>query len=314
MLRVVASLLVLEGLALAQPTPDQVVQAKQLFEDGRKLAQAGKYQDACDTFSKSFALDPAIGTELNLGDCQEKLGHLSVAWHLFDDAAKKDNDADRIKYARGRAATLAPRLAAVVIKLPDPGVVGLVVKVEGNPVPPAAEITTMVDPGDQVVEVEAPGRATETRAVHANAGQTVTVDLGTAAPVEKPAPHDTGPAPGTVATERRLHSRVVVAETITALGGASLVTGVVIGFVARSKYNGAFPGHCVNMDKPVCDPTGFATTSDAISLANVGTVFALVGAGAILAGGVVYFTAPKEMVVAPTASGQGAGISVSGTF
>lgn len=314
MLRVLASLLVFEGLVLAQPTPDQTAQAKALFEDGRKDAAAGKYQEACDTFSKSYALDPAVGTELNLGDCQEKLGHIAVAWHLFDDAAKRDTDADRIKYARGRAATLAPKLAAVIIKLPDPAIVGLTVKVAGNPVPPAAEITTMVDPGDVPVEVSAPGRAAETRTTTANAGQTVTVDFGAAAVAphhEEPPPPPQEPAGPT--TERR-HSRVVAGEAIMGLGGAALVGGVVVGLVARSHYNSAFPTHCMDTSKPVCDPTGYATTSDAITLANAGTVISIVGAAAIVTGAVVWFTAPKDIVVAPAASGQGAGISVSGTF
>jgi hypothetical protein len=314
MLRVLASLLVFEGLVLAQPTPDQAARAKQLFEEGRTDAAAGKSEEACTKFSASFALDPAVGTELNLGDCQEKLGHLSVAWHLFDDAAKKDNDADRIKYARGRATTLAPKLAALIIKLPDPSIVGLTVKVEGNPVPPAAEITTMVDPGDQVVEVSVPGGPTETRPVHASAGQTVTVDFGAPPTVH----HDEPPPPVPAGPEGpepvRRHSRVVMGEAIMGVGGAALVTGVVLGLVARSHYDSAFPTHCTNMSKPMCDPTGFTTTSDAITLANVGTVVGVVGIAGVVAGALVWYTAPKDIVVTPTASGQGAGISVSGTF
>jgi hypothetical protein len=304
----VALLLVFEGLVHAQPTPDQAAQAKQLFEEGRKQAADGKYQDACATFNKSFALDPAVGTELNIGDCEEKLGHTAVAWHLFDDAAKRDNDADRIKYARGRAATLAPKLAAVIIKLPDPSIVGLTVRVAGNPVPPAGEITTMVDPGDITVEVTAPGRAAETRTATATAGQTITVDFG-AQPVAPPPP-EVPPAPETA----RRHSRVVTGEAIMGVGGAAVVTGVVLGLVARSHYNSAFPDHCMNTSKPVCDPSGFSTTSSAITLANAGTVIGVVGLAGVVAGAVVWYTAPKDIVVAPAASGQGAGISVSGTF
>jgi hypothetical protein len=309
MQRVLASLVLLEGLAVAQPTPDQAAQAKQLFDEGRKLADAEKWQPACDAFTKSYALDPAPGTELNIGNCEEKLGQLAIAWHMFDDAAKHYPDADRIKYARDRADALAGKLAPLTIKLADPDVVGLVVKVGDAPVPPAAEIATMVDPGDVTIEVAAPGRAAETRTVHATAGQPISVDFGSAAP---PTHDETVPA--TVSEAHRLHSRVVMAGTITAIGGASLVTGVVLGVVARSKYNGAFPDHCTNKDKPVCDHAGYTTTTDAITLANVGTVFAAVGVGAIIAGGIVYFTAPKEFVVTPTASGQGAGISISGTF
>ena len=309
MQRVVASLVLLEGLAFAQPTPDQAAQAKQLFDEGRKLADAEKWQDACDTFARSYTLDPAPGTELNIGNCQEQLGHFAIAWRNFDDAAKKYPDADRIKYARGRADALMPKLAPLTIKLADPGAVGLVVKVGDSPVPPAAEITTMIEPGDVAVEVDAPGHTAETRTVHATAGQAVVVDFASAASQ----PHDVT-VPATVSTEHRQHRRVVMAETITAIGAAGVVTGVVLGVVARSKYNSAIHDHCTSGDMPVCDANGFTSANNAITLANVGTVFGVVGVGAIIAGGVVYFTAPKEFVVTPTASGQGAGIAISGTF
>jgi hypothetical protein len=305
MQRVLASLVVLEGLAFAQPTPDQAARAKELFEDGRALADSHKWQEACDTFAKSYALDPAPGTELNIGNCQEQLGHLALAWRMFEDAATKYPDADRIKYARDRAAALVPRLAPLTIKLADPAAPGLVVKVEDTTVPPAAEITTMVDPGDVAIEVDAPGRPPETRTVHATAGQAVVVDF---------APPHEETVPATVSSVHRQHKRVVMAETITALGGAGLVTGVVLGLVARSKYNTAVHDHCVDDNPPQCDATGYTSANNAITLANVGTVFAVVGVGAIIAGGVVYFTAPKELVVTPTASAQGGGIAISGTF
>jgi hypothetical protein len=309
MQRVLASLVLLEGLVFAQPSPQQAAEAKQLFDDGRKLADAEKWQEACDAFAKSYTLDPAPGTELNIGNCQEQLGHLAVAWHNFDDAAKHFPDADRIKYARGRADAIAPKLAPLTIKLADPEVAGLVVKVGDSPVPPAAEITTMVDPGDVTIEVDVPGHPAETRTVHATAGQASVVDFGSAAASP---PADTVPA--TVSSAHRQHKRVVMAETITAIGGAGVVTGVVLGLVARSKYNSAIHDHCTSGDTPVCDGTGYTSANNAITLANVGTVVGVVGLGAILAGGVVYFTAPKEFVVTPTASGQGAGISISGTF
>jgi hypothetical protein len=308
MQRVLASLVLVVSsrLVAAQPAPDQAAQAKQLFDDGRKLADAEKWQEACDTFAKSYALDPAPGTELNIGNCEEHLGHLAIAWRKFDDAAKKYPDADRIKYARDRADALAPKLAPLTIKLADPA--GATVKIGDAPVPPAAEITTMVDPGDVTIEVTMPGRAAETRTVHAVAGQASVADFGTAA---QP-PADTVPA--TMSSVHRQHKRVVMAETITAIGSAGVVTGVVLGLVARSKYNTAVHDHCTGGDQPVCDGTGFTSANNAITLANAGTVIGIVGVGAIIAGGVVYFTAPKELVVTPTASGQGAGISISGTF
>jgi tetratricopeptide (TPR) repeat protein len=314
MSRALGLLLVLEAVAAAQPTPDQAVQAKQLWEGGRKLAAAGKYQEACDEFTKSYALDPAIGTELNLADCQEHLGHLAIAWHLFDDGAKKDSDADRAKYARGRVDALTGKLATAVVKVPDATTVGLVLKVGGQLVPPAAEVQTMVDPGSVQVELDVPGRPPQTRTQPATAGETVTFDF--AAPPPAVAPSTEEPAvTTTVSVEKRRHSRVLLAEGLVAGGGALILTSTGVALYAKSQYDDE-----VGPGKP-CDSTVHCTDQAAISkvnharhIADAATVIGLVGLAAAVAGGVVWATAPKEFVVAPAASAQGAGITLSGTF
>lgn len=317
MSRVVGLLLVLEAVAAAQPTPDQAVQAKQLWEDGRKLAAAGKYQQACDEFTKSYALDPAVGTELNLGDCQEHLGHLAIAFHLFEDAAKKDSDADRIKYARGRADALTDKLATAVVKLPDASTVGLVLKVGGQLVPPAAEVKEPVDPGTVQVEVDVPGHPPETRTQPAKPGETVTFDF--TAPPPAPvaaAPHpDEVPPSETVSVEKRKHSRVVLAEGLVAGGGALILTSAGVAFYAKSQYDDVVgPGKACDSTVHCTDSSAIAKVNHAIHIADAATVIGLVGLAAAIAGGVVYVTAPKEFVVAPALSGQGGGITLSGTF
>jgi len=317
MSRVVGLLLVLEAVAAAQPTPDQAVQAKQLWEDGRKLAAAGKYQQACDEFTKSYALDPAVGTELNLGDCQEHLGHLAIAFHLFEDAAKKDTDADRIKYARGRADALTDKLATAVVKLPDASTVGLVLKVGGQLVPPAAEVKEPVDPGTVQVEVDVPGHPPETRTQPAKPGETVTFDF--TAPPPAPvvaAPHpDEAPPSETVSVEKRKHSRVLLAEGLVAGGGALILTSAGVAFYAKSQYDDVVgPGKPCDVNVRCNSPSAIDKANHAVHIADAATVIGLVGLAAAVAGGVVYVTAPKEFVVAPAASAQGAGITLSGTF
>ncbi|MBV8760542.1 MAG: hypothetical protein JO257_24840 [Deltaproteobacteria bacterium] len=315
MWRVVAFVVGLEAIAPAQPSPDQAVEAKRLFEDGRKLATDGKYAPACDDFTKSYALDPGIGTELNLADCQEHLGHTALAWHLFDDAAKRETDPDRGKFARGRADALTAKLASAVVKLPDASTVGLVLKVGGQLVPPAAEVTTRVEPGTVQVELDVPGRPPETRSRPAKAGESVTFDFGAPAAVEPPHPVDQAPPPEeTHSVEHRVHSRVVLAAGLGIGGGALIITSGAMAFVAKSHWD-AEVGPGKDCDPTVhCNATGFAKVNDARSLANVATVVGIVGLAAAVAGGVVYLTAPKELVVAPAVGAQGGGITLSGTF
>lgn len=317
MSRVVGLLLVLEAVAAAQPTPDQAVQAKQLWEDGRKLAAAGKYQQACDEFTKSYALDPAVGTELNLGDCQEHLGHLAVAYHLFEDAAKKDTDADRVKYARGRADALDDKLATAVVKLPDASTVGLVLKVGGQLVPPAAEVKEPVDPGTVQVEVDVPGHPPETRTQPAKAGETVTFDFTAPPPPPVVVTHPDEPAPTTttVSVQKRKHSRVLLAEGLAAGGGALMLTSAGVAFYAKSQYDEVVgPGKECDSSAHCTSTSAIAKANHAVHIADAATVIGLVGLAAAIAGGVVYVTAPKEFVVAPALSGQGGGITLSGTF
>lgn len=313
MSRVVALVVALEATALAQPTPDQAVEAKRLFEEGRKLAADGKYAPACDDFTKSYALDPGIGTELNLADCQEHLGKTALAWHLFDDAAKRETDPDRQKFARGRADALTGKLATAVVTLPDASTIGLVLKVGGQLVPPAAEVKTLVDPGTVDVELDAPGQPPSIVSKPAKAGETVDFDfrpIKVEQHVEAAAPMGHEPV-----VLHRKHGRVVLAAALGIGGVGVLGTSTAMALVAKSRYDSV-----VGAGKP-CDAqvrcstdAAYNKASDAVGLANAATVVGIVGLAAIVAGGVVYFTAPKEIVVAPAASTQGGGITLSGTF
>lgn len=313
MSRVVVFVVALEAVALAQPSPDQAVEAKKLFEDGRKLAADGKYAPACEDFTKSYALDPGIGTELNLADCQEHLGKTALAWHLFDDAAKRETDPDRQKFARGRADALTGKLATAIVHV-EADAPGIVLKVGGQLVPPAPEVKTYVDPGTVDVELDLPGQPPVTESRPAKAGDTVEffkpIQVEQHVEAAVPIGHDE-PQPAT----HRQHSRVVLAAGLGIGGVALFGTGTAMAFVAKSHYDAV-----VGAGKP-CGTQVRCTTdaaynkaNDAVGLANTATIVGAVGLAAIVAGGIVYFTAPKELVVAPAASGQGGGITLSGTF
>lgn len=167
---------VLSRAAVASADPE----AKRLFEEGRKLLDRGKVDEACRRFAQSHARERAGGTMLNLAECAERDGQLARAWSLYDEAAReyeRSNKGSAEKFARGRAAALEPRLAAVTVTVAEPIIAGLVVRIDDDEVAPAARISRFCDPGSLTVSARAPGRARFETTVEAAAGAQVTVDV-----------------------------------------------------------------------------------------------------------------------------------------
>jgi tetratricopeptide (TPR) repeat protein len=311
-----AALLVMSSsaIAFAQPSP-----GAKLFEEGRELAKQGKYVEACDRFDKSYALDNGVGTELNLADCQEHLGHFAAAWRMFDEAGERSADNPvRQKFAHDRAQALLGKVAVAVVKLAEPLPAGIAVTIAGRVVKPAAEIDEKVDPGAVAVHVAVPGKPAYDRTQTVAAGAKVVFDVEAAAatggtgapPTEAVAPVM---AVDQTSTERR-HGRVVAAYAVGAGGLITLAVGVGLGIKASSDYDNAVKNCTMTGDQPVCDATSYSAARSAGSLADAGTVVGAVGVAAIVAGAIVYFTAPRDLVVSPTASARSAGLAISGTF
>ncbi len=137
------------------------VQAEAFFKEGQALMKAGSFDEACDKFTASLALDPAAGTLLNLAACQEKAGRLATAWRLYKQSielAVQKGNADRERFSRAKVEALLPRLNKVwfLVTRPAPGqelrLDGQLVPWEQWPTP------TEIDPGKHTVEVTAPGR------------------------------------------------------------------------------------------------------------------------------------------------------------
>ncbi len=286
-------------------------ESAQLFEEGRALAKDGKYEEACSKFARSLELDRAPGTLLNYGDCHEHLGHLAQAWRLFDEAmrlSEKESNADRAKYARERADALVPKTGTIVVKLATPDAPGLTVAIAGRTATPAPEIREIVDPGDVTIEVAAPNMQPFTKQEHAEPGLRVVVEV----PALSPLPE----VPVTTEKTQRRRTRVLAAYTLFGLGGVSAIVGVSLGIVAKGRYQEQFDnGMCVDGDPPTCVTSeGYQRQSDAITLANAGTGVAVVGLLCLGAGAVVYLTAPKDVVVIPTATASSGGLAVVGRF
>jgi tetratricopeptide (TPR) repeat protein len=304
----------------AQGNPE----AAKLFEEGRALAEQGKYEAACERYAASYELERGAGTMLNLGDCAEREGQPRRAWLLYDDAAReyeKTSKTNAARFARGRADALAPRLATVSVRLADPRADGLVVRIGGRAVPPAAEITERLDPGAVTIEVGATGREPFSATAGAILGGEVVVEVpalrameGSAVAVPAPAAKVDRPA-----RTRRQRSRVLLAAGVTGAGAIGL--GVAGAFAIRSRS-----AYRAYKDKQVelgcvdgCSDEAFEILDSyydrAARRADLATGF-LIGGGALIAGGMIlYLTAPRgRVMVAPAGSPTGVGLAARVRF
>lgn len=307
------TLVLLCAVAAAQPKN----KSTELFEQGRALAAAGKHAEACAKFDESYKLDRAPGTALNYGDCLEKLGQLRRAWQMFDSAHqdfRRDNDG-RADYANTRAGQIAPKLAAITVKVGNPALPGLVITIGGQEVTPAAQIEDRFEPGAIVVTATAPGKTEFTANANGLAGSSIIVEI----PAELGA--GGGGAQGPFIADKpepgqRDRQRVRIALITGGVGVASLATSVVLGMSAKSKYDDGLENCPVVGGTPRCtNATDLAVLDDAGTRANIATGFAVAGGVLLVAATVIYFTAPRESLqIAPTATADSVGVSLSGGF
>jgi len=200
--------------AFAQPAS---VQAQSLFDEGRRLRQAGKIAEACAAFDASQKLDPVVTTLLNLAECREQNHQLATAWGAFVDAnrmARASNNDKLGRVASSHAHKLEPRLSRLTISVPaDRQVAGLQI-LRGNDLVDAAgwNHALPIDGGSYTITARAPGRTpwSVARTIKVE-GDTVTVEIpkltdatsspvaragGTAGPSAEPRTgHATGAAP-----------------------------------------------------------------------------------------------------------------------
>src|SRR4051812_42610356 len=109
-----ASALLVFSLGSVPARAGDAATAEALFRQGRTLMEAGNYVAACPKLEESYAQDPATGTLLALGICQERAGRTASAWATYSEAAgraKRDGRADREQAAREHMAALEPKLS-----------------------------------------------------------------------------------------------------------------------------------------------------------------------------------------------------------
>jgi len=142
--------------------------AEALFEEGRRLLEAGRTDEACVKLAESLAQEASSGTLLNLALCHETQGHVATAWAEYRAAARlarNQGRADRAEAADERALLLEPKLPRLTLNA-ERVVPGLTVSIDDDAVGEGAlGLAVPIDPGEHRVTVGAPGHVSWTTTV-----------------------------------------------------------------------------------------------------------------------------------------------------
>jgi serine/threonine-protein kinase len=300
----VAALLSMPGAARAQGASDAAT-AQALFDAGRTLMSQGNYAAACPKLADSERLDPGAGTLMNLAGCYEKNGQTASAWATFLEAApasRASGHPEWEQHARERAAALEPTLSRLTIVVPpDADVEGLDIERDGKKVLRAEWGAAIpVDPGAHPVVATAPAKQqwSTTVAVGPSGAQaSVTIPRLS---VEQHAGDATAPSTGATGMAPPSRESIPVVDGSTqrtvglvvgAAGIVALGVGGAFGIVAKSTYDSAI-AKCTPQN--TCPASGVSGVSDARGQATLATVMMALGAGALVGGGITYFTAPRS--------------------
>jgi hypothetical protein len=184
----IAVVAVLGARALAQVS-DPVI-AEQTFEQGRALLSQREYGAARAKFAESLSHEVAVGTLLNLAECDEQLGRPASALGFWRRAISlMPPDDRRRRQAQERAAVIEGRVACVTVSLSADAPVAAMVTLDGEVLAKEALGTeACLDPGPHTWSVDAPGHLARHEQLVLLAGERRWLALapGTVSPADAP--------------------------------------------------------------------------------------------------------------------------------
>ncbi len=272
------------GPAWAQPTAEDKAAAEALFEEGLALVEKGEIAPACERFGESQRRDPQLGTLLYLATCHEQQGKTATAWVEFKDAlgqAEQAGKADRIDQAKQGVARVEAVLARVRLKLAAPAA-GQKVTVNGREVR-TFDTALPYDPGELVIEAEAPGRVKSTTKVTLAPGPgTTDVEIAELAVEKTKEPEVPQPKP----EPEHDHTLAYIVGG-TGLGVVAL--GFAFGGIAMAEQSSADE----SCEGSFCSQDGLDGHDRANAWAWASNVTIAVGAAAVATGVILFFVAPE---------------------
>lgn len=277
------ALMLVAGSAFAQ---ENKAAAEALFAEGRAAMDASDYDTACSKFAESGRLDPAVGTQLNLANCEEQRGKLATAWRMFRSLAERipaidprrpvaeervrdlDRRVPRLRISSTSALPAGTRVRIGAVELTNDGF--------GSPIP--------LDPGEHVVTVFVPGKKELRRFVRLEPGSLVEVAVPTddgpasSSPQARTEPDQVSPR---ASDDFMGVDRDVATYGAFGIGAAGLLVGSITGLIGLQKESVA-DSNCDDATQ-TCNQRGFDANAASRTMATVSTigfVVSLAGVGA----------------------------------
>jgi tetratricopeptide (TPR) repeat protein len=280
--------------------------AEALFNEGYQLLNAGKLEQACETFEASNRAQPGAGTYLALGMCRENNRQLASAWSAYQAALARARDVEKRGFARTKITELEPRLSHLMVSVSaDSRAAGLTLTRNGIPLDPLLWNRALpTDGGDYVIEARAPGREPWRTTVH------VPIERGEITVAMPDIAKQSGRAPTPAPAPRpeagwTTKQKVAVGSAVASVVAAA--AGVAFGLRARSDHDQAFD-LCPMAPPYACDRADQANqlSRSAHNLAlGADLAFGIAGATAIVAG-TLWLTGGRDssrgVAIVPTAS------------
>lgn len=313
--------------------------ARTLFKEGRALASAGKYAEACPKFEESLKLDVGIGTKFNLADCLEHVARPARARVLFLEVAElahASGQRDREDAARARADALESEIPQLIVdvKISSPK---LEILRDGLPLEPSKwGAPQPIDPGKHDIIASAPGKkpwSTKVDVALKSSPMAVSIpelESAEAVPAVVPPKKDETPKTAEPSAPReepreprpRTEDNTVPLVLYTGVGAGALLTGVslVLYKLSNDKAKGICPrgaGCTTDEIQHHTELVRDAQTTRNLSYLGLG----IMGASAIAAG-VVLLTQPRtkegkdrgSVIAGPLVGRDGFGAGMAGSF
>jgi PEGA domain len=268
-----------------------------LFQAARTAMAAQDYDEACLKFDESNRADRAVGTVLNLGNCEELRGRYASSWERYIDAMSMMTPADRrFAFAKAKAEELEAKVPRLVIELDSTAPSGTLVEVNGNLLTKPGQ-SLRLNPGNYAVAVRAPGYEEVSYSVELDVGTTESLTVNVGPPLAPEKTHSAGRTEVPVVIHVKDESSQRTLCWVTgAVGGAGILAGGVLGALTLSRYS-VVKQHCnldsSSQDKIPCDNsegTDAGKTGKILGWTSIGAgALGLVGAGLFL-----YFTFGPE--------------------
>jgi hypothetical protein len=262
--------------------------AKSLFEEALNYSRRGDSARACELFERSFTLEAASGTLLNVAACREARGELVSAYNAYAEAldrSDREGKPDRVKVARLRLSAIESKVARVVVRSADPPTSTRAVYLDGREAPTLTERPLAIEAGMHTTEVRDANKVVFNVNVQTVVGELAEVMLPSLEPPEPASPKSIGPAAEHSPTPGR--TQRTIGLVAVGVGVAAAGAGTVTGILAFKKKDRA------DLIRPY-DPAAAHTTNDEGKLfADISTISFIAAGVAVATGITIYATAPS---------------------